>query len=465
MNSFVVYEALAVGFKEAFKIGIVWLVFYSYLVLNNKKPLIKPFYWGLFFVFLISVITFLLPQGVIPRERLSNFIATSFALIFLSSGAALFNAAGTNLFGGSDKINFVLGRLPAGIIIFLLTLLFFSPDSIGSVLFLKDLAVMKAAEPATYASALAGFLLVAIAFFIIIKFSRPYRIGNFFDLPQLLLFLSAVKLLGGGIKGLEELSLIPSVQRGFMKFSHDFIHQTFVLLMVPDHPLLKTTVWNFIGLFFGSNVASIASLFILLLFPFLFIYHSLFKPMPEPEAQTGAQRRKIRYLLLSEKRRKGLPVIFFIGIILALWFSQTGESVSRIYKPIPKPVVEDKGVVLIPINDPTMDLMDGALHKFSLMHGGEEIRILIIKKSNNTISVCLDACEICSPEGYGQREDHVVCIYCNTPIPVDTLGQPGGCNPIPLSAIVDERFVRIDVSEILKKWEYVKTGKSKEAIK
>jgi uncharacterized membrane protein len=48
---------------------------------------------------------------------------------------------------------------------------------------------------------------------------------------------------------------------------------------------------------------------------------------------------------------------------------------------------------------------------------------------------------------------------------VATLGEPGGCNPIPLAASVDDKFIRIELSEIVKKWEYVNSGKSKEGIK
>jgi uncharacterized membrane protein len=464
-----IYETYVIGLKEGLKIGIVWLVFHSYLVLNDRKTLIKPFYFGLFFVSLVSVISFFLPQGLIIKEHLSNVIAMSFAFFFILSAAALFYASGINLFGESQRIKGIFrmfkGNAITNAIVFLSTFLFFSPESIGTVFFLKKLAFMKGTELMTYTSAFIGLFIAVAIFFTIVKFYKPYWIGSFFDAPQLILFLAIVKLLGSGIKGIAELSLIPSVQRGFMKFIHDFIHQTFVLLMVPDHPLLKTTVWNFIGIFFGSNLASGASLIILLFFPFMFIYHSLFKPLPEPEVQTGAQKRKIMSLLLSNRRRKALPVIFFIGLILIAWFSQRGETVSQLYKPKPRPVVVDKGIVIIPLNDPTMDLMDGALHKFSLIHRGEEVRIIIIKKSDNTLSVCLDACEICPPEGYGQREDHIVCIYCNTPIPIDTLGKAGGCNPIPLTAVIDERFVKIELNEILKKWGFVKTGESKEAIK
>jgi len=290
-------------------------------------------------------------------------------------------------------------------------------------------------------------------------------ISSFFDIPQLLLFFAIVKLFGGGVQGFAELTLIPSLQRGLMKFAHDVIHQTFIFLMVPDHPLLKTTVWNFIGFFFGSNIALWESLLLLLLFPLLFIYYSLTRSLPDEDVDSGAKRRMLRHLILSDRRRKALPVIVFVIMIVAVWFSQGGESVSQLYIPKPKPVVEDKGLIMIPVNDPTMNLRDGALHKFALNHQGKEIQLLVIRKPDNSLSVCLDACEICQPDGYGQREDHVICIYCNTPIPVATLGEPGGCNPIPLAASVDENFIRVELSEIMKKWEYVNSGKSKEGIK
>ena len=459
-----IYEAQLIGFKEGFKICLVWLVFYSYLVLNDRKNLIKPFYAGLLGVLAISVLSLFLPSGFVIREYLSNVISMSFALFLLSSGIALLHVSGTNLLGFRDVPEWMGTSVLMKGTIFFITLKFFSPDTIGSAYFLRELTVMRADAIMTYVSALFGIFIAAVIFISIYKLYKPYWIAGFFEVPQLLLFLAMVKLLGSGIQGIAELSLIPSVQRGIMKFTHDFVHQTFVYLMVPDHPLLKTTVWNFIAFFFGPNFASVASLLILLSLPFMFIHHSLIKLMPEPAAEKSSEKRKIKARMLSDRRKKALPVIFFIVFTLFAWFIQSAETVSRIYIPKAKPVVVDKGMVVIPVKDPTMNLMDGRLHTFALLHEGEEIRILIAKKSDNSLSVCLDACEICPPDGYGQREDHVVCIYCGTPIPIDTLGAPGGCNPIPLTARIDDVFVRIQLDEILKKWGFITSGESKEVI-
>jgi uncharacterized membrane protein len=459
-----IFEAQLIGFKEGMKIAIVWLVFYSYLSSIEKQGLMKPFYVGLAAALLLSMVSFFIPLGHIFKENLRNIIFMSFALFLIMSAASLLHLSGVNLLGGKGipaslkSAPFMNGAVLMG------TVFFFTPDNTGSMFFLKDLSVMKETILMSYVSALVGLLIALTIIFVIVKLYRPYWIGSFFDIPQLLLFLAMVKLFGSGIKGIAELSLVPSVQRGFMKFIHDFVHQTFVFLMVPDHPLLKTTIWNFIAFFFGPNFASIASLFILLTLPFMFIYHSMFKPVPEPEAEKGSERRKIKAHMVSEKRRKATPVLLFIVLIFSSWFYQTGETVSQLYIPKPKPVVVDRGIIAIPLKDPTMNLMDGSLHTFSLLHEGEEIRILIIKKPDNSLAVALDACEICPPDGYGQREDHVVCIYCDTPIHIASLGQAGGCNPIPVTADIDDVFVRIQLQEILNKWGFVMSGKSKEEL-
>jgi len=459
-----IYEAQLIGFKEGMKIGIVWLVFYSFLLLNDRKTLARPFYIGVAVALLISALLLFLPQVFLAREYLSNIISMSFAFFLISSGAALLHVSGTNLFGTRLVPNVLQVPSVMYVIVFLTTLLFFLPDTVGSMYFLRDLSIMREDALMTVLSAILGLIIAAIIIFTVVKLYKPYWIGSFFAIPQLLLFLAVVKLLGSGIQGVAELSLIPSVQRGIMKFTHDFIHQVFVFLMVPDHPLLKTTVWDFIAFFFGPNFASVVSLFILLVFPFMFIHHSLFTPLTEPDAEKIAQRRKLKAGILSDRRKKALPVIVFIICIVFAWFFKSAETVSQIYIPKPKPVVVDRGTVVIPVKSPAMDLRDGRLHTFSLVHEGEEIRILITKKSDNSLSVCLDACEICPPDGYGQRAEHVVCIYCRTPIHMDTLGIPGGCNPIPLMAQIDDTFIRIKFDEILNKWGFVQAGKTKEEL-
>lgn len=463
MSSFVVYDALVVGLKEGLKLGIVWLVFRSYLVMRRREVLIRFFAAGVAAAVLSAAAVLIFAPEFLSKDYISNIIGSVFALLLIGSAVALLDSSGFNLLGPLRAFANI-ASLQAGAA-FCAALLFFLPDFVGMAVNLREIAVLSERGARAYLSVSLGLVLVLGAFLAILRRLGPAAMGSFFDFPQLLLFLAMVKLLGGGVKGITELSLIPAVQRGLMKFSHDIIHQTFVILMVPDHPLLKTTVWNFIGFFFGPNIASGESLLLLILTPLIFVIYSLSQPIVVAEAVVSAGRRKIRHQILSDRRRKAVPVLCFLVLILVAWFSGGGETASRLYNPKPKPVVADKGIIMIPLKDPTMDLKNGALHKFVLNHEGRQIRFLVVRKTGNALAVCLDACEICPPDGYGQQDSHVVCIYCNTPIPVSTLGKAGGCNPIPLEASIDGNFMRIGLAEILKKWDYVNSGKGRETVK
>lgn len=464
MNLFVLYESFIIGAKEGLKVGAVLVILYALLYAKEKGALIKSYYGGLILAFLFSLPFLFFKELALIKEYIRNFISLTFAILFILSGLILIHKTGTDLLEPfrpmlRKGVSRQMGGGVLRLMILFATLLFFLPDSAGSALYLRDYTLMKETIGGVYVPAFLGFILIFVVALYLLRFQQVLKLGGLFDLPQFLLFLAIVKLLGGGIKGFAELSLIPSVQRGFMKFIHDLIHQIFVMFMVPDHPLLKTTVWNFIGFFFGPNIASIASLFLLLFLPLLFIYYSILGPLPEPSGLKGSEKRKVKFHILSERRRKAIPVAIYIMLILFFWFSGSRESVTELYNPAPRPLVSDKGIVLIPLTDPSLNLYDGKLHKFSIDIDDVKTRLLVIKRPNGSLAVCLDACEICPPEGYGQRQDHVVCIYCNTPIPIKTLGEPGGCNPIPLVYSRDERFVRIELQEIIKKWQYAKTGK------
>ena len=72
--------------------------------------------------------------------------------------------------------------------------------------------------------------------------------------------------------------------------------------------------------------------------------------------------------------------------------------------------------------------------------------------SAGKLTVDLDACAICKPDGYGQAEGTVICYYCKTLIPLDTVGKPGGCNPVPISFSEKGGAVHIDGISLINTW-------------
>jgi uncharacterized membrane protein len=53
------------------------------------------------------------------------------------------------------------------------------------------------------------------------------------------------------------------------------------------------------------------------------------------------------------------------------------------------------------------------------------------------IATAFDTCLICGPRGYYQSGPTVVCLHCGSAIYPPSIGQPGGCNPVPLASRVE----------------------------
>ena len=120
----------------------------------------------------------------------------------------------------------------------------------------------------------------------------------------------------------------------------------------------------------------------------------------------------------------------------------------------PKPIAVTaiaSGEILIPKKG-DVDLEDGKLHKFLFKQGAKEAHFFVLLGSNGRLTVDLDACAICKPDGYGQTEGTVICYYCKTLIPLETVGKPGGCNPVPIPFVEKNDGVHIDALTLINEW-------------
>jgi hypothetical protein len=455
MDRFVL-EALFIGAKEALKLLICLVLVRSVLRAAGRGSLMRAVAAGLLVVFLASFLVLRMTVAAGTREIIVRMIGYVFGLFYLFSVGALYQATGTDLIGPLKTLkdrDWFLPPLTA-----LLTVLYFAPDMAGASLYISDLGTMAGRTMPVLAGAGAGFVLLLGGGYAVTR-NRDGAVARVFGPPQLLLALALIKLIAGGVHGFAELSLIPAVQAGLMKFVHDVVHQLFVLLLVPDHPVLTTTAWNFIGFVFREDAGLWGALLLLVLPALLFIRKHFTDPVAVPAAVTTAPRRRIFLRAMRDERiLRSLPVLLFLGCILLLWFAERGETSVRLYNPEPVPVTAEQGRLVLPLQTPTEDLRDGRIHKFSVLIDGMAMRLLVMKRPEGALAVCLDACEICAPDGYAQGTDQVVCLYCRTPIPFDTVGIPGGCNPIPLDALITEKAIILELTEIADKEKRVQSA-------
>ena len=97
------------------------------------------------------------------------------------------------------------------------------------------------------------------------------------------------------------------------------------------------------------------------------------------------------------------------------------------------------------------DTIPSQMRKYSYSTSGHIIVFMTIRKQDRSLALALDMCSVCQPKGYAQiNSDQILCKYCKTPIPVSTVGVPGGCNPIPIAgAIVEAHALRIPKDTLL----------------
>ena len=78
------------------------------------------------------------------------------------------------------------------------------------------------------------------------------------------------------------------------------------------------------------------------------------------------------------------------------------------------------------------------------------MRFIAIKKSEGAYGIGLDACDICGPSGYFERNGDVICKLCDVVMNKATIGFPGGCNPVPLPYILHDGKIKIKVEDLEK---------------
>ena len=103
------------------------------------------------------------------------------------------------------------------------------------------------------------------------------------------------------------------------------------------------------------------------------------------------------------------------------------------------------GIARIPVST----VNDGMLHRFAVKSDGVTVRIIAIRRPDQSIVIAFDACEICGSQGYYQKGPNVICKNCASAINIPTIGQQGGCNPIPLESKVDGDQIVIPADKLL----------------
>lgn len=248
------------------------------------------------------------------------------------------------------------------------------------------------------------------------------------------------------------LDLFSPLSMKMMKGFHDFVHQFMESILVPDHLFVRSVVWKYIGFLFGKEVGFWGGMVIWFTPAFLITLAIRFERLPSvAHIRQGAQRRRLLAAAIGARRYRLSTPLFSLVIFAAAAYQSSFPSVEY-WDPKPVPVTANQaGEIMIPKKGDII-LEDGKLHKYVFKQGEREARFFVLMTPEGKLTLDLDACAICKPDGYGQAEGSVICYYCKTLIPLETVGKTGGCNPVPVQFTDKADSVVVDSVALINSW-------------
>jgi high-affinity iron transporter len=301
----------------------------------------------------------------------------------------------------------------------------------------------------------AGWGVGAFVFFMVVR-----------EGAELVLILRAVALSSAGVQVWigTLLGIAIAVGVGFFFFQgtlriplHRFFTATSVILMVVAFQLALTGVhelseamwiWSsktemaWVGpivrneVFFFAVILGVAALVVLR------EWFSARRPAEDPTANPAEKR--MREWEYRRQRRWSFAAAILCSLVVVSLAAEF-DYARAMNAPSPgKMLAVENNRVHIPLSE----LTDSSLHFYTADVNGTVIRFLVIHQTNGDYATALDACQICGRAGYRQEGQNIICRNCGASIYVPSIGDHGGCNPIPVKSSVAEGEVIVDLTAL-----------------
>lgn len=417
------FETLTITLREGIEAALVIGIILAYLGKTNKQALKKYVYAGIIAAVVGSIATAIVIQML--KTEWSDFMGGLMFFVtafFLATMLIWMHHTSKHIRQDIEQsMESALSKWQA---LGVLALTFFMIYREGAEIVLFLSATVSKTNPFVVLEATAGFALAALFGYLFIKGSLKMNLGRFFKITGVMLAIIIFQLIVGGIHEWSEVGVITLNPIGMSIIG----------------PLVKdSTSIVFTGIMLGFLVV-------------------LFIMVPWKEIKTegieGIEKRKALGAIRKERNRKIAAGIVAVLLILAFVSTQISALPQGVD---PKP--EKVGITGNELRIPVASAADGNLHKYVCdmqnmpancpMHGSDgkaNARILAITRSDGSVAVAYDACALCGAAGYVQEGEQLICKRCGAPINPDTIGEAGGCNPIPLKYTVagDEIVIKTD---------------------
>jgi FTR1 family protein len=309
-----------------------------------------------------------------------------------------------------SKIGSLAGR-GSQIGIFIFVFLMVLREGAETVLILSAVSLESSAL-FSFLGTLLGVLAAVLFGVMFVKGSVRINLQKFFRVTTGILFLVAAQLFITGLHELSESGVLPSSKA--------------------EMALIGPIVAN--SWFFFVTILALAAIMVLF---------EARRRQPVQVLESAAEKRKAQWS--ARRERLWITAVLassFIFIVLVTAEFIYAKSVSAL-----SPATEvsfSNGSITIPL----AQVSDGDLHRYAARAGGTQIRFLLYQKPDRKVVAVFDACEICGSVGFFKGPNGLVCKNCASPINSQSVGTPGGCNPVPLTSSISGDAIVIHEADL-----------------
>lgn len=404
-------QAFIITLREGVEAALIVGITLAYLNKIGRTDLRRSVFAALGAAFVASIGCAILLSRLQLNEDIFEGWVMLAAAFFVITMVVFMMKAGKTMKGNIEgKLGTLAGR-GSQLGVFLFVFLMVLREGAETVLVLAGVTLNSNALLSFIGTVLGVFAAVLFGV-MFVKGTVRINLQKFFRVTTVILFFVAAQLVVSGLHELSENGVLPSSKR--------------------EMSLIGPIVSN--EWFFFVTIVALAALMVL-------FEARRRQPLPVPESP--AERRKA--LWSARRERLWMSAVYatsFLFIVMVTAEFIYAKSFSALSPATP--VTFTGGSLSIPLSQ----VSDGDLHRFAAREAGTDIRFLLYQKPDGKVVALFDACQICGPVGFFKGANGLVCKNCSAPINGQSVGTPGGCNPVPLRSSADGNSIVIQEADL-----------------
>lgn len=406
------FEALIVTLREGIEAALVVGIIVAFLRREGYGAYLSSVTSGLVAAVAASLLSaWVLYRWAVNEELLEGLLYLTSAVIVLTMTLWMWRHARSI----SGEVKGTLARIvsrdrtgsvAAGLFVFTFLMVF--REGVETVLFLSALS-LTSGYLLTLLGVLVGLALAVVFGVLFVRGSLRIDLGRFFKITGIALLIFVVQLLINGYHELAEGGWLPANETSMASIGPLVKNEYFFVAAVLVLPLLMLLVP-------GRQAAAPAA-----------------DPDGSADPASPANPAEIRLERSRQARQTRARMVGgILGVVilatLGLGFVYTRPPAQLSPAARLEPAAD--GTVRIPL----ASFQGMVLHRYTVTLAGTTVRFIAVPLDQklSQIATAFDACEICGTKGYYQDGANITCLHCGSAIYPPSIGQHGGCNPIPL---------------------------------